>query len=107
LHHFAARLRASGFQEAEMSRGDSRFGGQRQLAHVPRVAPLPKHAAECGDSTLRKPKQRVHVYPPSHDPANFELAAITCQVKTRADRGAFPISDETAVLIAYTRRRPV
>src|SRR5262249_36118459 len=68
LHHLAARLRAARLEEAEMPCGDAGFGGERQLAHVPRVAPLPQHAAECGDAALREPKQRIHVPPAPRSP---------------------------------------
>src|SRR2546429_9882758 len=68
LHHLAAWLRASSFEEAQMARGDSRLGRERQLTQVPRVAPLAQLPAKRRHHrmTIRKPKQRIHGTTPNH-----------------------------------------
>ena len=45
-HHLAARLRAAGFQKAEMSRGDFRFERQLELTHAATLAPFAQQVAD-------------------------------------------------------------
>ena len=61
LHHLAARLRAAGFEEAQMTRRDAGLGRQRQLALVPAVTPLFQQPSERGRrAALGESKQGIH-----------------------------------------------
>ena len=45
-HHFAARLRAAGFEKAQVLRGDLRFDREVELAHAPPLPPLAQQVAD-------------------------------------------------------------
>jgi len=48
VHHLAAGLGAAGLEEAEVARGDLGLGGERELAHPARGAPVADERSEGG-----------------------------------------------------------
>jgi hypothetical protein len=52
-HHVAARLGASGLDEAEMPRGDLGVDGQAELAQAPPFPPVPDELADGAGGFLR------------------------------------------------------
>jgi hypothetical protein len=53
-HHFAARHRAAGFDEAQMPRRNVGFGGEQQLAHSAPLAPFAQQIADAAAGRGRR-----------------------------------------------------
>jgi hypothetical protein len=54
-HHLAARLRAAGFEKAQVLRGNLGFDGEVELAHAPPLPPFAQQMADgsrCGEGQV-------------------------------------------------------